>query len=208
VNTALIPPTVRGDALGAAPRPAAPAPNASGHCHAITLACYGRQPFLGDDLSRWWLIDAIDRARRKHHWRVWAYVIMPEHAHLLLWPQLREHDVQAVTSAIKQSVSQRARAYVQFDPPPALAALAERRPDGRFRCRLWDSGTECSHNIVTADATFDEIERIHSNPVRRGLCRTAEEWPWSSAGDFADVRSGPLRVDGMSLLTGLAGLEM
>ena len=38
-------------------------------------------------------------------------------------------------------------------------------------------------------------ESSHQNPVRRGLCHTAEDWPWSSAADYAAVRVGLLRSD-------------
>jgi putative transposase len=54
--------------------------NDPGHAHALTFSCYRRQAFLARDGSRQWLIDAIDRARRKHSFHVRAYVIMPEHA--------------------------------------------------------------------------------------------------------------------------------
>jgi hypothetical protein len=60
--------------------------NTPGHAHALTFSCFRRQAFLSKDQSRQWLIEAIDRARQKLHFHVWAYVIMPEHAHLLVWP--------------------------------------------------------------------------------------------------------------------------
>jgi hypothetical protein len=50
--------------------------------HALTFSCFRRQPFLSKDGSRQWLIEGIDRARRKLPFHVWAYVIMPDHAHL------------------------------------------------------------------------------------------------------------------------------
>jgi hypothetical protein len=58
--------------------------NNPGEAHALTFSCFPRQAFLRKDGSRQWLIDGIDRARRKLHFHVWAYVIMPERAHLLV----------------------------------------------------------------------------------------------------------------------------
>jgi putative transposase len=58
-----------------------------GHAHALTFSCYRRLPLLSKDQTRRWLIEAIDVARRLVHFDLWAYVIMPEHAHLLLAPQ-------------------------------------------------------------------------------------------------------------------------
>jgi len=46
---------------------------------------------------------------------------------------------------------------------------------------------------------WKQIEYIHANPVRRGLCRCADNWYWSSAGVYAGLREGPLSIDKASL---------
>jgi putative transposase len=52
--------------------------NEPGHAHLLTLSCFCRRPFLSKDRSRMWLVEAIDRAREKHAFDLWAYVVMPE----------------------------------------------------------------------------------------------------------------------------------
>jgi REP element-mobilizing transposase RayT len=79
--------------------------NDPGHAHSLTFSCFRRQAFLSKDGSRRWLIEAIDRARSKHEFHVWAYVIMPEHAHLLIWPNDVNYDISDILSSIKQSVA-------------------------------------------------------------------------------------------------------
>jgi REP-associated tyrosine transposase len=81
--------------------------NDPGHVHALTFSCVHRQPFLNKDRSRKWFIDAVERARTKHHFHVWAYVIMPEHVHLLIWPAAPDYDIGEILNSIKQSVSKR-----------------------------------------------------------------------------------------------------
>ncbi len=44
------------------------------------------------------------------------------------------------------------------------------------------------------DATRDEIDDIHANPIRRGLCDAPEAWASSSAADDAHVRQRALRI--------------
>ena len=51
-----------------------------GDAHALTFSCFHGQPFLSKDRTRTWLVEALDRARSKHSFHIWAYVIMPEHA--------------------------------------------------------------------------------------------------------------------------------
>src|SRR6266700_5366021 len=82
--------------------------NDPGHAHALTFSCFRRQAFLSKPRSCIWLIDSIDRAREKLRFHVWAYVIMPEHAHLLIWPTEQEYDVSKILKCIKLSITRKA----------------------------------------------------------------------------------------------------
>ena len=65
--------------------------NVPGHAHALTFCCFRRQPFFTSDRVRAWMIDSIGRARVQHELHVWAYVLMPEHVHLLIYPIGSQH---------------------------------------------------------------------------------------------------------------------
>ena len=84
--------------------------NDPGHAHALTFSCFHRQAFLSKDRSRGWLTEALDRARERHRFHIWAYVIMPEHAHLLVWPTEPTSDISDILNSIKQSVANRGQA--------------------------------------------------------------------------------------------------
>ena len=56
-----------------------------GHAHELTFTCFHGLPLLSRDRARQWLVDAIGRARDRHEFDIWAYVIMPEHVHLLVF---------------------------------------------------------------------------------------------------------------------------
>jgi hypothetical protein len=57
-----------------------------GHCHELTFSCYHRWPLLTNNLWRSLLSEAIDRATRRHDDHLAAFVYMPEHVHLLVFP--------------------------------------------------------------------------------------------------------------------------
>ena len=48
-----------------------------GHAHALTFCCYRRQKFLDRDRTRIWFCEAVEKARERHDFTVWAYVLMP-----------------------------------------------------------------------------------------------------------------------------------
>ncbi|MCC6494372.1 MAG: transposase [Pirellulales bacterium] len=144
--------------------------NDPGHAHALTFSCFRRQPFLNSDRSRLWLVEAVDRARAKHHFHVWAYVIMPEHVHLLIWPTTVVYNVGDILNSIKQSVAKRALAYVQRESPAFLEHMADRQPNGHVHYRFWQRGGGFDRNVIEPQSAYEHISYFHRNPVRRGLC--------------------------------------
>jgi len=173
--------------------------NLAGHAHALTFTCFQRQAFLSKDRSCTWLIDAIARARQRHAFDLWAYCIMPEHAHILLWPTYSPYDISEILNSIKQSVAKRALLFVRRQAPSFLNRMEDRQPSGRTCYRFWQRGGGYDRNLFEPKAIHWQIEYIHANPVRRGLCLRAEEWFWSSAADYAGVRNGPACLQRESL---------
>lgn len=173
--------------------------NESGHAHALTFSCFHRRRFLSKDRSRQWMIDAIEIARQRHAFHLWAYVIMPEHVHLLLWPTSAEYSMSAVLTTLKQSVSKRALLYVRESAPAFLSQMRDKQPNGKVHFRFWQRGGGYDRNLTEPKAIWSEIDYIHANPVRRGLCSSAVDWPWSSACEYGSRGSGKLRMDTSSL---------
>src|SRR6516225_272201 len=173
--------------------------NNPGEAHALTFSCFHRRPFLIKNRSRQWLVEAIDRVRLKLGFHVWAFVIMPEHAHLLVWPTQPEYDISHVLNSIKQSVAKRALAHVRRAAPEFLKWMEDRQPNGQVHYRFWQRGGGYDRNVVEPITAHHQAEYMHRNPVRRGLCARPEDWWWSSAAEYAGLGAGPLRIDRDSL---------
>jgi putative transposase len=108
---------------------------------------------------------------------------MPEHAHLLVWPTELKYDISEILSSLKQSVAKRALIFVRREAPDFLPRMEDRQPGGKTHYRFWQRGGGYDRNVVEPYTVFQQIEYIHNNPVRRGLCERAEDWYWSSAAD-------------------------
>src|SRR5262245_9082243 len=89
--------------------------NEPGHAHFLTYSCQGRLPLLSKDRARQWVIDAIQVARAKYDFDLWAYVIMPEHVHLLVWPRNPTYKMGHILAALKRPVSAKAKAYLEAE---------------------------------------------------------------------------------------------
>jgi putative transposase len=57
-----------------------------GDAHALTFSCFHCLPLLSKPRSCQWVIDSLQRGRELGQYDLWAYVIMPEHMHVVLWP--------------------------------------------------------------------------------------------------------------------------
>src|SRR5437763_13898029 len=55
-----------------------------GHYHFVTFSCYQRQPYFASQESRRVFETCLEAMRQKYGFTVDAYVVMPEHVHLLL----------------------------------------------------------------------------------------------------------------------------
>lgn len=173
-----------------------------GHARYLTFSCFQRRPFLSVDRTRQWLVEAIALAQETHKFHLWAWVAMPEHVHLLIWPGPKDDEaaqVGAILTTVKQSVSKRGIAWVKRYPPGYLTKMADRSPNGKVVIRFWQRGGGYDRNLFSADEIWEKIRYIHLNPVRRGLCAAPSDWAWSSAREFLQPGTGPLRIDRASI---------
>ena len=59
-----------------------------GEPHFLTFSCDRRLPLWSKDRTRQWFVEALDPARAVHGFPRWAWVILPEHVHVLPWHNL------------------------------------------------------------------------------------------------------------------------
>src|SRR3954453_15011020 len=114
--------------------------NEAGHAHEVTFSYYKRLPLLSKDRTREWFIEALRRAQSRWKFDLWAYVIMPEHAHVLLLPCEDDYDISMIVKAIKQSVARKALEFLRINSPEWLARLAAPTSNQQVEHRFWEAG--------------------------------------------------------------------
>ncbi|MCZ6532917.1 MAG: transposase [SAR324 cluster bacterium] len=168
--------------------------NIPGQAHFLTFSCHQRLPLLVGENTLGWIVDAIARAKDKYRFALWAYVIMPDHAHLLVFPLHSGCDISAFLKAVKQSVARKARIEWANIDSELLNKLAVKRA-GKPAFRFWQAGPGYDRNIRTDDELVEKVNYIHNNPVTRGLADNPQDWEWSSARWFQGIREVPLDID-------------
>jgi putative transposase len=161
--------------------------------HAFTFSCYRRRPFLNDPRIRELFLESVGRARAKHGFLVWAYVLMPEHVHLVVSTQGAK--VRAMLKAMKQPTTQRTVFYLKHSDPGRLAWMISGMKRGNSPYSLWQGGGGFDRNLHSSREIWDMIHYVHWNPVRRGLVEKPEDWPWSSYRFYHEMPPFEFEVD-------------
>lgn len=125
------------------------------------------------------VVAAIEESRRKLHFLLLGYVLMPDHWHALIWttfPLSISRAVQDVKWISARSLNRRRHASGPV-----------------WQHQFWD-------RLVRHAKEFRErLDYMHLNPVRKGFVKRPEEWPWSSYNNFAlhkgQIKHCPMRID-------------
>ena len=89
-----------------------------------------------------------------------AYAVMPNHVHMLVWPGA---SLERISRALKGFTARQANKIL-----------------GRTGQRLWQQ--ESFDHWVRSEESFSRIAAyVEHNPVRAGLAKRPQDWPWSSA---------------------------
>ena len=67
-----------------------------GHAHELTFSCYHRFHYLIDHVVCRLFIDELSQAREHFHFRLWAYVLLPNHVHLFIYPTQSEYKIATI----------------------------------------------------------------------------------------------------------------
>jgi putative transposase len=169
-----------------------------GQAHALNFSCFGRQPLFTGPRSPVWLLESLAAARRKTPFDLWAFVVMPEHVHLVILPHPGV-TISAILRWIKRPVTNQALRHIRRHCPEFLPRLADRQPNGEISYRFWQRGGGYDRNLRSLPDVHEKIKYVHDNPVRRGLVQKAEDWPWSSARAWQLGVDEPISLDRDSL---------
>jgi putative transposase len=159
-----------------------------GDFHELTFSSYRQMPLLTNDAWRCHFARGLDAALAAEAFHLVAFVVMPEHVHLLVWPTRHDATAECVSrflAAVKLYASQRVKADLERSGSRLLERLTIRERPGRVTFRFWQEGPGYDRNLQTQKTVTGSIEYLHLNPVRRGLCVSALDWRWSSARWYA-----------------------
>lgn len=147
----------------------------AGHPHHVVLrAAGGTTVFRAPEEYRYFL-DCLRSAAQARQLAIHAYVLMPDHVHLLATP--------ATAAALGQAMQSLGRRYVRWFNRRHHRSGA-----------LW-GGRYRSSVIEAAQYLLDCCRYIETNPVRAGLVADPASYPWSSLRHHLGLSADPIVSD-------------
>lgn len=163
------------------------------HAHELTFSTYHNHHYLRESTICDLLVESIQKAREHYNFALFAYVFMPNHVHLLIYPRKEDYSTSKILGAIKRPVARKAIDWIRKNCPQKLGTL-ETSEKGRKYC-FWQRGGGYDRNINNVDVLFNSVNYIHKNPVRKGLVETDCQWYYSSTANWKHLGEGPLKID-------------
>ncbi len=148
----------------------------SKQAHFVTFSCYRRLRLVRSIQLRDLFLEVLEEMRSRFGMRIYGYVLMPEHVHLLI----SEPEAQPLADTLhwlKLTFSKRSR-----------------RVPGRSGTSFW-LPRYYDRNVTDYEEFIEKLRYIHRNPVRRGLCQKPEDWNWSSFRHYAIGELGPVEIE-------------
>ena len=142
----------------------------------VTFSCQHRLPLFTNNNLAALMRERLFFYRNEGTLRIFAWVIMPEHVHVLCRPA-NGSTLEAILRSMKMSVAKTSLNRWQSLNAPILAKIN----DAAGKPRFWLKGGGFDRNVRSDDEFAKEFQYIHNNPVERGTVKTPTDYAWSSA---------------------------
>jgi len=160
----------------------------------LTAVAKDRLPVFRTDAIKITTCNALDEARKSAGFSVYAYVIMPDHLHMIT-DRILEPSV--ILRYINGITSRRVIDHLkEHGHNASLQKLRHETKEREYRYSLWDHHSNV-FSITSEDMLMQKVNYIHQNPVRARLVEKAEDYLWSSVRWWkgCPLEDEPLKVD-------------
>jgi putative transposase len=146
--------------------------------HFITFCTHRSIPILRESCFCKAVYRAIVAVTSEQRCKLIAWVVMPEHVHLVLYPA-EETDIGQLIGEIKTRSSVQIHKTLLQQNGPAINRFMVNR-NGTTKFALWRR--RCyDRNCRDEDEMNEKIQYCHWNPVRRRIAESPDRYRWSSA---------------------------
>ncbi len=145
-------------------------------CYFITITARKFIPLFRDEEVVRILFDSLEYLRHKDGLKVYAYVVMPNHIHLVVGCDSKA--MNDIVGSFKSYTSRSIAEYLELNDEQRLKEIQKVAYKGQSYA-IWQ---ETFRSEVICDEAFlrQKVDYIHNNPVKGGLVESVDDWQHSS----------------------------
>lgn len=149
--------------------------NVPGTARFLTFSCYRRLKLFDNDRIKDRFVEHFTKSAVKKSMAVLAWVVMPEHVHLVLMPEPQETLSPFLTNLKRTFSTEVLDRWRELN-----AGILPKLRDHGGGLHFWQLGGGYDRNVIGQEL-LEKIAYCHRNPITRGLVTTSIDWKWSSA---------------------------
>jgi REP element-mobilizing transposase RayT len=145
----------------------------------VTCTVVDWLPLLEAHCIKQIIIDSLKYLQKEKGVKIFAYVIMPNHLHMIISSGNPEKHVAQFKSFTARKIIDY---YKDKKDRQVLKIMEQANPAYKTdrKYKFWQEGY-CPKQITNHDIFQQKIDYIHLNPVRKGFVDSPDKWQWSSA---------------------------
>jgi len=163
----------------------------------ITTTAVNQSHFFSPGEHKQIILDSLNYMRLKGWFNLYAFVIMPNHIHLLV-RFLTPFTISGVIRDFKKYTSKQiVRCCVAENNKEMLNSFVKAaRSSRKQKYKVWEEGFD-AREIFSLDFLNQKFDYIHHNPCQPhwGLVENPEDYRWSSACFYLRDKRGVIPVD-------------
>lgn len=156
------------------------------HPHFVTCTILHWIPIFTRQESVRIIIDCIKFLQQKDNLKVFAYVILENHLHMLV----SSDDLHKSMQSFKQYTAKQILEMLKKENVKTILdqLMFYKKANHKEKTyQVWEEGYQ--PKLIQDDkAMIQKINYIHNNPVKRGYIDEAKQWRYSSARDYEGIK--------------------
>jgi REP element-mobilizing transposase RayT len=172
------------------------------HLYFLTTSTAERRRLFERDAMRRLVVDALDCMRLRGRFKLYAFIVMPNHLHGILQCSAEDPLADVVRDLKKHIADRIVRHYEAEDDQRVLgllASLADR--SSRVRYKVWEDGYNAK-DVFSPEFLRQKMTYLHNNPCQDhwSLVERPEDYVWSSARFYLLEQRAVIPIDSASCL--------
>jgi putative transposase len=140
------------------------------------------------------IVDSLRYCIREKGLCINAYVIMPNHVHMIVFDEKFDNErLRHTLVDFRKFTGRKLASFIENNLPVSLAVVTRSKELTDRERRVWQPGWH-AEGLVSENFWKQKMDYIHENPVRKGYVRLPEQWRYSSAGYWVDGEEGDIPV--------------